>query len=82
MSQFIITDEAAAGKVGKANLLTNADFNYIKNSDQLSKILKSRKRAIDKIEFTIDYESQLKKLQVELVKLQTQIGRASCRERV
>ncbi|MGD1962182.1 MAG: polyphosphate kinase 2 [Fulvivirga sp.] len=73
MSQFIITDEAAAGKVGKANLLTNADFNYIKNSDQLSKILKSRKRAIDKIEFTIDYESQLKKLQVELVKLQTHV---------
>ncbi|MEM6524570.1 MAG: polyphosphate kinase 2 [Bacteroidota bacterium] len=73
MSQFIITDDAAAGKVGKASLLTNADFGQIKNTGQLRETLKSRGRDVDKIELAIDYEDQLKKLQVELVKLQSHV---------
>ncbi len=73
MSQFIITDEAAGGKIGKANLLTNADLSRIRNSKELLTVLKERQRDIQKIEFTLDYEEQLRKLQIELVKLQSHV---------
>ena len=73
MSQFIITDEAASGKISKENLLTNEDIGNIKSAADLRQILKERHRDTAKIEFSIDYEKQLRKLQIELVKLQSHI---------
>ena len=73
MSQFIITDEAASGKISRENLLTNEDINKIESAADLRQMLKERARDTSKIEFAIDYEKQLRKLQIELVKLQTHI---------
>lgn len=73
MSQFIITDEAASGKISRENLLTNEDLNKIESAADLRQMLKERARDTSKIEFAIDYEKQLRKLQIELVKLQTHI---------
>ncbi len=73
MGQFIITDEAIKKKLKPEQLLTNEDFQRIVGSDEIIPILTERERNIDKILFNLSYEDQLRKLQVELVKLQSWI---------
>ncbi len=70
MSEFIITDRAVQDQVADNLLLKNSDFNKIKNSEELRKILAKYGRDISKVEFNINYEDQLRKLQAELIKLQ------------
>lgn len=73
MGQFILTDEAVKQKLQPEQLLTNDDFNQIVSSDEIIPILSERGRNIDKILLNLSYEDQLRKLQVELVKLQSWI---------
>ena len=49
------------------------EFSSIKTKEELRALLKQNGRNLSKIEFAIDYEDQLRKLQIELVKLQSWI---------
>lgn len=79
MSQFIITDEAIKKKLLPEQMLTNEDFSRLVSSDEIIPILQERNRHIDKILFNLSYEDQLRKLQVELVKLQSWIAKKQLR---
>ncbi|TRX59633.1 polyphosphate kinase 2 [Fulvivirga sp. M361] len=57
----------------KLHLLANENFNQIQNSQELLTLLNEKGRDVQKILFTLDYLDQLRKLQVELVKLQSHI---------
>jgi polyphosphate kinase 2 len=71
MGQFIITDKAVKDELLHDQYLTNEDFEHIYTSDELFPVLQSKDRDITKVLFNISYEDQLRKLQIELVKLQT-----------
>ena len=73
MSQPLLTEDSIHEKLKSSQLLTNEDLKGIKSREDLRKRLKERNRLISKLEFNIDYEDQLEKLQIELVKLQTWI---------
>ncbi len=70
MGEFILTDKAVIDKIDKEKLLTNEDFKLIRTSKEFRKTLIERNRDFGKIEYNINYEKQLRKLQAELVKLQ------------
>ena len=70
MSEFILTDKAVHHQVASNQLLNNSDFSKIENSEDLRNILTKYKRDISKVEYNINYEDQLRKLQAELIKLQ------------
>ena len=74
MSQFLVTDESIKEKLATEKALTNEDLQEIKSPKDLRKRLLEKSRDITKLEFNLDYESQLEKLQIELVKLQTWIS--------
>jgi polyphosphate kinase 2 len=74
MGEFIVTDKALHQPPQKKKLLTLEDFKTIKNTDELRERLTSYGWNIAKVQYTIDYEDQLRKLQTELVKLQTWIA--------
>jgi polyphosphate kinase len=75
MGEFIVTDKALNDAPKKKQLLTLEDFESIKNTDDLRKCLREKGWKLSKVQFNIDYEDQLRKLQTELVKLQTWIAR-------
>ena len=55
--------------------LTVADFENVSTNEELLAIIKEKKIAIEKVQVKLDYENELKKLQVELVKLQQWIAK-------
>ncbi|MGB0892605.1 MAG: polyphosphate kinase 2 [Flavobacteriaceae bacterium] len=55
--------------------LTIADFENVSTNKELLTIIKEKKISIEKVEVKLDYENELKKLQVELVKLQQWIAK-------
>ncbi len=71
MSEFILRDKALQNKLRERKILTREDFDKIETKQDLLDALERRGRNIEKIQFNIDYEDQLRKLQAELVKLQT-----------
>ena len=79
MSQFILTDKAMKKGLLPEQLLTNEDFNKIIGSDEIIPILSNRGRDIDKVLWNLSYEDQLRRLQVELVKLQSWIMKNNLR---
>jgi polyphosphate kinase 2 len=79
MSQFLVTDDSMRDKLSKKHFITNEDFLEIKSADDLRKKLNEKKRDISSVENIIQYEKQLRALQVELVKLQTWIAEKGLR---
>lgn len=79
MSDFIITDDAGHQNINANQHLSNADFEAISSAKQLRAILKEKGRSLAKVDFNLSYEDQLRKLQVELVKLQTHIAKSKQR---
>lgn len=70
MSEFLVTDLAVQSAMNQKMLLTNEDFDAIRTSEDLKRILDQRGREYGKAFFNLDYEFQLEQLQIELVKLQ------------
>ena len=54
-------------------LITQEEFLTIKTKEELREMLSIHNKRVKKIDFNIDYESQLRNLQIELVKLQSWI---------
>lgn len=79
MGEFIITDKAAGKHPAKGPLLSNKDFNVLATADELRALLLERGVDLTKVDFNLSYEDQLRKLQVELVKLQTHISKTQQR---
>ncbi len=73
MGEFILHDKAVQNRLKERKLLTQEDFDQIKTNEDLINCLERRGRNIEKILFNIEYEEQLRKLQAELVKLQSWI---------
>jgi len=57
------------------NILTEEDFNSAKNSAELIAIAQSKNINLDPVFSTINYNEELRKLQIELVKLQRWISK-------
>ncbi|WP_435262217.1 polyphosphate kinase 2 [Tenacibaculum sp. nBUS_03] len=55
--------------------LTIRDFQNVSTNDELRELIKEKGISIDKVEVKINYESELKKLQIELVKLQQWVAK-------
>lgn len=55
--------------------LTIRDFQNVSTNDELRELIKEKEISIDKVEAKINYESELKKLQIELVKLQQWVAK-------
>lgn len=55
--------------------LTIADFENVSTNEELLKVIKEKKISIEKVQIKLEYEKELKKLQVELVKLQQWIAK-------
>ncbi len=75
MSEFILRDKSLQNKLQEKKKLTKEDFDAIKSKEDLLNALDRRGRSIETIQFNIEYEDQLRKLQAELVKLQSWIAR-------
>lgn len=56
-------------------ILTKEDFESISTSEQLSKLINEKGKAVSNIRRTVEYNDELKKLQIELVKLQQWISK-------
>ncbi len=79
MSEFLITDDSVQNKLTKDQMLDNRDFSNIKNGADLERLLKEKGRNYSKALYNLEYEKQLEKLQVELVKLQHWIAETNQR---
>ncbi len=79
MSQFLVTDDSIRDRLSKDQFINTEDLSEIKSAEELRKMLLERGRDISKLEYNIDYEDQLEKLQIELVKLQTWIAKEKLR---
>ncbi|WP_323756252.1 polyphosphate kinase 2 [Roseivirga sp.] len=79
MSEFLITDDSVQNKLTKDQMLDNRDFSNIKNGADLERLLKEKGRDYSKALYNLEYEEQLEKLQVELVKLQHWIAETNQR---
>ncbi len=55
--------------------LTIRDFQNVSTNDELRELIKEKGISIDKVEVKINYENELKKLQIELVKLQQWVAK-------
>lgn len=62
-----------------SKLITEEEFGTIKTKEELRSVLSQHNRSVKKIDFNIDYENQLRDLQVELVKLQSWISKKKLR---
>ncbi len=68
-----IEEEVNNESNGKPSL-TNEDFNEIQTVEDLERKIEEKGINFSKVEDNLDYEEQLEKLQIELVKLQTYIA--------
>ena len=59
----------------KSNLLQITDFNKITSKEELLSALKQKNIAVEKVQYNIEYEEELKRLQIELVKLQQWVSK-------
>ncbi len=57
------------------SVLTIEDFESVSNNEELLAIINKKGIDIDKVQVKLDYEEELKKLQIELVKLQRWIAK-------
>lgn len=71
MGEFLVTDEVISDKIESNQLLSYEDFQNINTAEDLKSLLNERGRNISKILYNLNYEDQLRKLQAELVKLQS-----------
>lgn len=74
MGQFVITDKAVKDQLQREQYLLNQDFDNLYSSDELFGVLSDKGRDISKVLFNISYEDQLRRLQIELVKLQAWVA--------
>lgn len=79
MGEFLITDDSVQNKLTEDKMLDNRDFSNIKNGADLERLLQERGRDYSKALYNLEYEQQLEKLQVELVKLQHWIAETNQR---
>ncbi len=70
MGQFLLTDEAVLGELDEKQLVINAELRKVKSAKDLRVLLTKNGRDLTKVDYNIDYEDQLRKLQAELIKLQ------------
>ncbi len=75
MGEFIIMDDAGNKNKKKQQHLTNQDFNQLDPAQSLRTLLEAKGRSLEKVDFNLHYEDQLRKLQVELVKLQSHVSK-------
>ncbi len=61
--------------IEKKEKLTIADFESVSTNEELLAIIKKKNISIEKVEVKLNYESELKKLQIELVKLQQWVAK-------
>ncbi|MBA6156653.1 polyphosphate kinase 2 [Tenacibaculum sp. S7007] len=61
--------------IEKKEKLTIADFESVSTNEELLAIIKKKNISIEKVEVKLNYESELKKLQIELVKLQRWVAK-------
>ncbi len=59
--------------------LTIDDFESVSTNDELLKLIKEKGISIEKVQMNLKYENELKKLQVELVKLQQWVAKTNKR---
>ena len=79
MGQFIITDKAVKDQLKREHYISNKDFDQLYSSDELFGVLQEKGRDISKVLFNISYEEQLRKLQIEMVKLQSWLAQQKIR---
>ncbi|MGW8123076.1 polyphosphate kinase 2 [Roseivirga echinicomitans] len=79
MGEFFITDDAVQNRLSDEQMLDNRDFSNISNRADLERLLKEKGRDYSKALYNLEYEQQLEKLQVELVKLQHWIAETNQR---
>ncbi len=65
--------------IEKKKKLTIADFESVSTNEELLAIIKEKNISIEKVEVKLNYESELKKLQIELVKLQQWVAKTNRR---
>ena len=65
--------------MSKKPKLTLEDYNQVSTNNELLSLIKEKGISISKVEKTIEYEDELKKLQIELVKLQRWISKTNKR---
>lgn len=70
MGEFLITDDSVQNRLKREELLDNRDFSTIRNRADLEEMLKKKGRDYSKASYNLEYEEELEKLQIELVKLQ------------
>jgi len=76
MGEFIITDDAAQNKMLSSKMFTNDDLNRVNSSVELKALIQEEKhRDIENVLFNIGYEEELRRLQAELVKLQSWLAK-------
>ncbi|MCH3882626.1 MULTISPECIES: polyphosphate kinase 2 [Tenacibaculum] len=63
----------------KTPKLTQQDFKSVSTNEELIALIKEKKIPFQKVEKTLEYESELKKLQIELVKLQQWVSKTNKR---
>ena len=68
-------DDAGNKNKKKQQHLTNQDFNQLDPAQSLRTLLEAKGRSLEKVDFNLHYEDQLRKLQVELVKLQSHVSK-------
>ena len=61
------------GNNGKITELTSADLELINSKEGIKKLLREKNHDIEKLMFSLNYEHELKQLQIELVKLQRDV---------
>jgi len=70
MGEILIKDEAVHDGIDEKKLLSNDEIYGVKSAQDLRALLQTKGRGLKKVEYNIDYEDQLRKLQAELIKLQ------------
>ncbi len=71
MEENIITDDAVKNKLSGKKYLVNKELQEVKSSSELRKLLIKHGRKLATVDYNIQYEDHLKKLQAELIRLQS-----------
>lgn len=71
MGERIIVDVAKLKETSGKRHLSNKELDEVRTAADLRKLLKNHGRKLTTVDYNIDYEDHLKKLQAELIKLQS-----------
>ncbi len=79
MEENLITDDAVKNKLSDKKYLLNKELQEVKSSSELRKLLIKHGRNLTTVDYNIQYEDHLKKLQAELIRLQSFIVKKKLR---